>query len=295
MKTSAVALVNAPSVLGLRPTGVERLPDALRRAGLLEKLPIRGSETVPPPAYDARRDSESKMLNPQAIADYSIALADAVQRALKDGAFPLVLGGDCSIVLGPLLALRRTGRFGLFFLDGHADFYRPEESPTGEAADMDLALASGRGPPIITDLESRKPLVRDEDIVLFGQRDRRLSLQEGSRQVTDSNIQVFELDAIRHQGVRQSCALALTRLRRQPVSGFWIHVDADVIDDREMPAVDYRQPGGLTLEELRIVLDLLLATDMAMGLDLTIYNPALDPSGTQAEELVDLLAGAMAG
>jgi arginase len=87
------------------------------------------------------------------------------------GEFPVVLGGDCSIMLGCLLALRRRGRHGLLFLDGHADFYQPEAEPDGEAASMELALATGRGPVVVTDLEGRRPLVRDEDVVVLGRRD----------------------------------------------------------------------------------------------------------------------------
>ncbi len=293
MKTRTITLINAPSILGLRTTGVERLPDALQQAGLKEKLPIQRSETVVPPPYHPHRDSRSKMLNPRAIASYSVALANSIQPVLQAGGFPLVLGGDCTVVLGPLLALKRTGRFGLFFLDGHADFYQPEASPTGEAADMDLALASGRGPEVVTDIESQKPLVKDEDIVLFGPRDRQQSIAEGSQQVSDTAVHVFELDAISRQGVRQSATVALAQLLRQPIKGYWIHLDADVIDDQEMPAVDYRQPGGLTFAELHSVMDLLLATDKAVGLDLTIYNPALDPHGTGAVKLTHLLAASL--
>src|SRR5206468_2490553 len=110
--------------------------------------------------YDNRRDPETALLNPRGIADYSVALADAVGRAIDVGEFPVVLGGDCSIVLGCLLALRRRGRYGLLFLDGHADFYQAEAEPNGEAASMDLALATGRGPVVVADLENRRPLVR---------------------------------------------------------------------------------------------------------------------------------------
>ena len=103
------------------------------------------------------------MLNPTGLRNYLPMLADAVGAVLDRGEFPIVLGGDCSILLGSALALRRRGRFGLLFLDGHADFYQPEAEPTGESASMDLALVTGRGPEIVANLEGRRPLVRDED------------------------------------------------------------------------------------------------------------------------------------
>ena len=64
----------------------------------------------------------------------------------------------------------RRGRYGLLFLEGHADFYQPEAEPNGEAASMDLALAHRSRPAVVTDIEGRCPLVRDEDVVVFGRR-----------------------------------------------------------------------------------------------------------------------------
>ena len=97
----------------------------------------------------------------------------------------MVLGGDCSILIGTLLSLRRSGRYGLFFIDGHADFYQPQASTTGEVADMDLAIVSGRGPDILTNIDNLKPLVRDEDVVVFGYRDAEQSAGYGSQDVRD--------------------------------------------------------------------------------------------------------------
>lgn len=145
--------IDAPSILGLKPTGVERLPEALKAAGILESLRSGDAGRIEPPPYDPRRDEKTHLLNPTGIHDYSRRLATAVGGVLDGGRFPVVLGGDCSILIGCMLALRRLGRYGLFFADGHADFYLPEQSETGEAADSDLALVSGRGPEKVTDID----------------------------------------------------------------------------------------------------------------------------------------------
>ena len=105
--------------------------------------------------------------SPSTPCDSPTPSADVVGR----GEFPILLGGDCSILLGSTLALRRRGRYGLLFIDGHADFYQPEANPNGEAASMDLAFATGHGPELLTNLEGLRPLVRDEDVVAFGFRD----------------------------------------------------------------------------------------------------------------------------
>ncbi|MGH9132390.1 MAG: arginase family protein, partial [Ilumatobacteraceae bacterium] len=146
-----------------------------------------------PPPYDPRRDPETGLLNPTALREYSSDLADAIGEVLEVGEVPVVLGGDCSILLGSLLALRRRGRYGLLFVDGHADFYQPEAEPNGEAASMDLALATGRGPKVVTDLEGLRPLVFDEDVVQFGRRDADEAAAAGSQRIEDSGVAVIDL------------------------------------------------------------------------------------------------------
>jgi arginase len=284
--------IDAPSILGLRPSGVEKLPEALKRAGLATRLNANSGATLNPPPYNPQRDPATAMLNPAAIHDFSRQLADAVEKVVRDGRFPLVLGGDCSILIGNLLALRRLGQYGLFFIDGHADFYQPEASSTGEAADMDLALVTGRGPDVVTNIDGLKPLVRDEDVVAFGFRDAEIAAQEGSQDIRDSRIHVFDLAAVRRQVVTEATKRALDHLRKPELAGYWVHLDADVLDDAIMPAVDYRQPGGMQLDELSAVLKLLFASGQAVGLGITIFNPALDPDGSIARAFVDsIVAG----
>jgi arginase len=283
------AIIEAPSPLGLWPSGVERTPEVLLQLGLARALGARHGGRVEPPDYDPVRDEATQMLNPRGIAEYSPRLADEVGAAIDQGEFPIVLGGDCSILLGCMLGLRRKGRYGLLFLDGHADFYQPEASLTGEAADMDLGLVSGRGPAIVTDLEGRRPYVREEDIVLFGHRDTAVALKHGSQDVRETDITVLDLQAVRKAGVATAAAAVMRQLSGSDRRGFWIHLDVDVLDDAVMPAVDYRMSDGLDFEELVAVLKAAIGSGRAVGLDLTIFNPNLDPNRTVARNLVGAL------
>ncbi|MFK0254918.1 arginase family protein [Streptomyces sp. NPDC090445] len=283
-----LAVIEAPSVLGLRPSGVEDLPTALIGAGLLDRPGALRAGRVEPPAYDPRRDPGTGVLNAAGIARYSVELADAVGRALDAGRFPVVLGGDCSILLGNLLALRRRGRYGLLFLDGHTDFYQPSAEPTGEAASMELALATGRGPRLLADLEGRGPLLRDEDVVAFGFRDAAESAGAGMQPLPDG-LYAVDLDGVRAVGAAAAARRAVYRLTGGSAAGYWVHLDADVLDDAVMPAVDYRLPGGLAWAELEAVLRVALADERAVGLDVTVFNPRLDPGGTIAARLTECL------
>ncbi|MGF0174047.1 arginase family protein [Streptomyces sp. Marseille-Q5077] len=283
-----LAIIEAPSVLGLRPSGVQDLPTALLDAGLPDGLDAVRAGCVEPPAHDPTRDPDTGVLNPRAIAEYSARLADAVGDVLDSGRFPVVLGGDCSILLGNLLALRRRGRHGLLFLDGHTDFYQPSAEPYGEAASMDLALVTGRGPRLLTDLEGRGPLLRDEDVVALGFRDADESAQAGMQPLPPA-LQAIDLDGVRAVGAATAARGAVDRLTAGASSGFWVHLDVDVLDDAIMPAVDYRLPGGLTWEELESVLRTALGDPRAVGFDVTIFNPRLDPDGTIATRLAECL------
>jgi arginase len=286
-------VIQAPSHLGLRAAGVEQLPRALLDAGLAKRLSARIAAPVPVPHHDPRIDPDTRILNPTALRDYSFLLADAVGSALDRGDFPIVLGGDCTILLGSALALKRRDRHGLLFLDGHADFYQPVAEPTGEGASMDLAFVTGRGPEIVTNLEGRSPLIRDEDAVLFAFRDAEHAAAEGSQPVPPT-LMAMNLKAVRERGVEEAARDAMVHLMREMgPAGFWIHLDVDVLDDAIMPAVDYRLPDGLSWAELMTVLHAAVAFDHAIGLDVTIFNPLLDSSNRLAFRLVDVLAEAL--
>ena len=292
---SRFAVVRAPSGLGLGAPGVEGLGDALLGHGLAQALGARVAMTVVPPPASGVRDPASGVLNGPEIAAYAITLANAVGTVLDADDVPLVLGGDCSVLLGGALALRRRAAAGLLFLDGHADFYQPSAEPSGEAASMDLALATGHGPPAVGDLEGRSPLVRAEDAVIVGFRDAEEQARDGSQPLPDALL-ALDLAAVRAAGAHAAAEHALAHLTRPDASDhFWVHVDADVLDDAVMPAVDYRQPGGLTADELATILAAAMATGLVAGVEVTIYNPALDPAGTAGAALTGALARGLGG
>jgi arginase len=290
-----IAVVDAPSVLGLFPRGVERLPAALHAHGLLGRIGAAEHHHVPAPPHSAVRDPDTGLNNAAAMVSYAEQLAAVVGDVMDRQVFPLVLGGDCSIVFGPLLALAQRGSSGLLFLDGHADFAHPDDEPSGEAASMDLALATGRGPAGFGPIGGRRRLIADEHVAVLGYRvhDDGTDTCSGTP-ITDTAITTIGLDELRGRPLGESVASALGVVAAQSLDGFWTHIDADVLDDAVMPAVDYRNPGGLSWDELTEVVRLAIASGAARGLDLTIFNPSLDPDGQIAERLVQFLADVLA-
>ena len=292
MPERSIVLIAAPSTLGLAGDGVECLPERLLELGLAQRVAAREIKRLMTPSKDNVRDPTSGVLNAHEIARWSPTLADAVENVLDDREFPVVLGGDCTIVLGSMLALRRRGRYGLLFIDGNADFFQPEAEPNGEGASMDLAFVTGYGPALLTNLEGRAPLVRADDVVAFAYRDHADQKEFGS-QPLPLQMQVFDLPDVRRMGAEHAARAAVAHLERKELDGFFIHIDADCLDDEIMPAVDFRVPGGLSWNELAMTLRVALASERVMGLEVAIYNPQLDPDHSAGCGLVDVLASVL--
>lgn len=270
--------------------GVRRMPEALRAAGLHAALDAELVGEVTPPGYVADVDRATGIRNGPAIADYSRALAARVEALLDEAGLLLVLGGDCSILIGAALALRRRGRFGIIYIDAHPDYLTPASSQTGGVAGMPLALIAGVGPELLTDLDGVRPYVRESDVVVLGSRD---PLQvrgsgEGKR-VEDSEIRVHDLDDVRRIGPERLAAEVLAGLEERGLDGVWVHLDVDVLDATVMPAVDSPEPGGMTTRELVALLRPLASSPLVRGLDVTIYDPDRDPDGSAGRVLRDVL------
>ena len=290
MLMRSIVLLDAPSNLGLRPPepgavpGVYKLAGALRDHRLLHRLGARDAGVVVPPRYLSQWEPGDGVRNERAIEFYSRRLADRVTARILRGSFPVVLGGDCSILLGNLLGLR-TGRFGLVFIDGHSDFRHLGNAEfVGAAAGEDLALATGRGG-ALAGLEGLGPLVRDEDLVVVGVRNDDGALAE----LREAGIEVHKAEDVVEAGAAATAERILKALDGDRLDGFWIHCDVDVLDPTLMPAVDTPEPGGLDFDQLTELLGGLLADELATGLEVTIFDPDLDEDGRLAETLVDCL------
>ncbi|MGY1608484.1 arginase family protein [Geodermatophilus sp. SYSU D00700] len=231
---------------------------------------------IPVPPWNAGRHAELFVPNPRGVQAVTERTAQAVHAARRESRFILLLGGDCSILLGAGLGLRSHARYGLVFIDGHADFYLPRPDHHGGIAGMDLALATGRGPSVLANWHGRAPLFRDEDVFVVGYRDEAEAQELDMPSLTKTGIRSMSLHDMR--GADESALVdTLLATVAEDTNGFLVHLDADVLADDVMPCVDSRQPGGLSYDELSSLLIPLLADPRAIGFEVTIYDPSLDP------------------
>jgi arginase len=274
--------------------GEERAPEALRSAGLVERLGARDGGDVTSVLRPAIRDQRSGIIAIDALVEASERLAGSVAKTLAGGERPLVLGGDCSLLVGVAGGLRREGReAGLCFIDGHADYYDGQSSPTGESADMDLAILHGQGPEALTAIEGRPPLIPPARTVLLGHRPADLDPDVAfERERVPSPVRQLDAPRIREIGSGRAARESLDHLRG--TDSLWVHLDLDALDEAELPAVSYPQPQGLSWDELEELLAVLVGEGRPIGISVADFNPDLDRDGAYAGRIVELLARAYA-
>jgi len=269
-------------------------PDALRAAGLTDLVGLDLGDAATP-IRTSERDHETGV---RALADTvraAHALADVLTPLLQDqaGRRLLVVGGDCSLLLGVFPALRRTlGRVGLALVDGHPDYLDGAASDTGETADMELAVLTGRGHAVLAELAGPPPMVAVDDAVLLGHRTTALdeaSAAEVAR-LPDALTRIDAAAVIEDATRAGELAAALLGDRCER---YWVHIDLDVLDEQALPAVTYPQPDGPGCNQLAALIRPLLAHPGLVGLSLADFRPDLDPEGAYARRMVELLRQTM--
>jgi len=289
-----IALIGAPTSAAALSAGHERAPAALRAAGLIDRLQSAGFEVID------HGDSITKISHPDEehprarnIPALVAALNDLKPRievAVKSGAFPLIIGGDCSIALATVAAARRYfRRVGLIYIDRDADMNVPATTPTGCVDGMVISHMAGRGAPELIRFWGEPPLVREPDIILFGV-DRMDPPEEQA--LARSPIRVYRASDARQKG---AAALAEDAANHLHGSGyeFILHFDVDVISGGDFPATTYAGPGGLSLSDVQQALNIFASRKNVAALEVSTYNPALDADGSSARKLIDLLVAAL--
>ncbi|MFD2647361.1 arginase family protein [Devosia albogilva] len=275
-----------------REPGTRFAPQAFRDLGLHQALSPAKTTVVEARVYSDDRGRRVNVRNMQAIAEHAARLCQAIEVALSNDAFVLVLGGDCSLLIGSMLANAHRGSPALLFIDGHSDFYLPEQSHTGGAAGMDLALVMGWGPGELTNLAGKGPYVAPQRVAVLGNR---AGLAIGSASLPaleETGVFYAPLQSLREIGVEQATRHALAKIRTVD-EPYWVHLDVDVIDSALMPAVDSPQADGLTWQELETLLEVALDGN-ACGLQVTIYDPTCDPGFIAGKTLVEALVRVLA-
>ncbi len=285
-----VLLGSATSAAALSP-GHERTPAALRAAGIADRLKAAGFHVIDhgdTASYISQPDEEHpRAKNTPTILKSLNDLRPRVEVAVKTGALPLILSGDCVSVLAVIAGARRYYRnVSLIFMDRDADLNVPATSPSGCVDGMTVSQVIGRGAPELIRFWGEPPLVREPDVALFGFD--RLDPPEEQFLLTSPLRRHPSLE-VSTVGAAAAARLALERVHAAR-HDFILHLDVDVIDGQEFPWTKVPTPGGLSLNEVRDALRVFVAQPNLAAFVVAGYNPDLDADGQGARKLIDLLA-----
>ncbi|MGQ8708681.1 arginase family protein [Serratia sp. TSA_198.1] len=292
-------IILAPTNLGLSPLrpghvpGTWRAPQALMAYSLAQRLGAGAVTELPQPTYSPAAQPGTRIRNGHAIRAFTLALAAEVAAVQARGDFPLVVGGDCSILLGALAGSRSAGPLSLVHIDGHSDFRHPgnydPQQMLGAVAGMDLALATGRGEPLLAEWPGvTGPLVPERQVLQLGERECR-DADFAWPDINQTAIARIDVFAANRMGKAEIVRQIEQMLATEPEWRFWLHLDVDVLDQTIMPAVDSPGSPGIDRLWLENIVARLLQNPMCCGMTLSVFDPELDPDGRYAALIVEML------
>jgi len=289
-----VLLGSATSAAGLRG-GHERAPAALRAAGLADRLKSAGFEVADHGDTATQvfqpDDEHPRARNVPAILKSLNDLRPRVEVAVKSGALPLIVSGDCISVLGAVAGTRRYYRnVSLIYMDRDADLNLPATTPSGIIDGMVISHVIGRGAPELVRFWGEPPLVREPDVALFGFE--RLDPPE-EQYLVSSPMRRHPALEVSTMGGAATARAALEHVHAAK-NEFVLHFDVDVISSQEFLATNFPGEGGLRLNEVRDALRVFAVQPNLAAIVVAGYNPELDPDGEAARRLVDLLVEVLA-
>jgi len=293
-----VRILGVPLDLGQERRGVDMGPSAVRAAGLNHALKSLGHQVedagnvhVKIPEEQHFGDRHAKYLNE--IAETCQEVANYVVETLKDGLFPVSLGGDHSIAIGTLAGVAKFHHdkkqsVGCIWVDAHGDMNTPESSPSGNVHGMPFAATLGHGPEALTNLFGYAKL-NPTNCVLIGLRD--LDPRE-RRLVKESGVNTFTMRDIDEQGMGSVIEKAMDLAGRE-AAGFAVSFDRDVVDPEYAPGVGTPVPGGITFREAHLAMEMIADSKKMVSIEVVEVNPIIDVMNKTAVLGVGLLASAL--
>lgn len=296
MEKKKISIIGVPSDYGQQRRGVDMGPSAMRYAGAIERLEKLGYDindegNVSVHKTKKTKSEEDKLLNLEEVLEVSEQLAEKVDEVIKQGRFPVILGGDHSISIGSIAGIRRHYKnLGVIWFDAHTDINTPETTPSGNIHGMPLAVNLGLGDERLINVAKDAPAVKFENVVIIGAR----SIDEGEKAlIKEKKIKIFTMHEIDRMGMSKVIEETVAYLKARQVDGVHISIDLDALDPIYTPGVGTPVPGGITYRESHLAMEMLEEAKIITSCEFVEVNPILDERNKTADTAVALMGSLM--
>lgn len=283
-----IHIIGTQMDLGASKRGVNMGPSAIRYTGLGEKLTRMGFSVMDKgdivPGDPHTEDPKRKNFKP--IYEANKALYEKVAQTLKDGAFPVIIGGDHSISAGSVTACSRHFKnIGIIWIDAHGDFNDEESSPSGNMHGMPLSAVCGQGPSEMVDFGGEHCFVDPKKVAIIGCRD--IDPLEGKRLIA-KGVNLYSIHDVDKLGMAEVIRRAL-EATGTGTEGIHVSFDLDAIMPEEAPGVGTLVYNGLTVRESFLAAELLAESGKILSVDMVELNPILDDKNRTGELACELI------
>jgi arginase len=293
-RSREIEIIGAPVDLGAGRRGVDMGPSAIRIADLERGLERLGHQVTDFGDIDVmipetQEIGSAKLRYKAAIMAACEALRHEVERSLRSGRMPLVLGGDHSIAIGSVAGVsnhfrERGESVGLLWFDAHGDANTPETTPSGNIHGMSLAVSLGFGDADLVALGGRAPKIDPRKTAIIGVRD----LDPGERTfLKQCGARVYTIREIDERGMRDVMSEAI-EVASAGTAGVHLSLDLDVLDPEDAPGIGTAVMGGITYREAHLAMEILSERAVLVSTDLVEVNPVLDTRNTTGDLAVEL-------
>lgn len=286
-----ISIIGVPMDLGQTRRGVDMGPSAIRYAGIVERLEklnlsVEDLGNIEIEKQISGEKSNDKLRNLKSVVKANKHLAMKVSHIVKQGKFPLILGGDHSIAIGTIAGLTtHYKKLGVIWFDAHGDLNTAKTSPTGNIHGMPLAASLGIGDSELTSLGGFSPKIYPDNIVIVGAR----SLDVGEKiLIKEQGIKVYTMHEIDRLGMTTVMEESIEYLRKK-TDGVHLSLDLDGLDPIDAPGVGTPVIGGISYRESHLAMEMLAEAKIITSAEFVEVNPILDERNKTANAAVALM------
>jgi arginase len=302
-----IKLIEVPSEIGAGTRGASLGIDAIKIAALdfmsnfFVHFPSEKIEVENQLLFEPLQSPYAKRIN--GVLTVCERVSKAVNDALKNNFFPVIISGDHSNAAGTIAGLKMAkpkSKLGVIWIDAHADLHTPYTTPSGNMHGMPLSasIAEDNKEFKVHNLDDKTikqweqfknmgkicPKVLPEDIVFISLRDFE---KEEKHIIEKYGIKKFSSNEVRRNGAEIVYRKAIRYLN--DCTDIYLSFDVDSLDSSISRGTGTPVSNGLREREVEDLISKFMQHRKICCFEITEVNPTLDKENLMAEIAFNIL------